>query len=71
MWLALGDTAVGDVDALGGGVAYVCRATRGRGLDDVTARLQFLLPLIQNSESDALKHYCEIVVMAKVVRGQL
>ena len=41
--------AVGDVYALGGGATDVGGATRGRGLDDVTARLQLLLPLIEDS----------------------
>lgn len=46
--LALRSPAVGDVDALGGRAADICRPTRGCGLDDVTSGLQLLLPLVEN-----------------------
>lgn len=46
--LTLGSPAVGDVDALRGGAADVGWTTAGRGLDEVTALLQPLLPLIQH-----------------------
>ena len=55
VWLALRSPAVGDVDALGGRVANVGRTTWGRGLDEVTSRLQFLFPLVQNTETPVLK----------------
>lgn len=48
--LALGRPPVGDVDALGGIAANVGRAAGGRGLDEVAALLQSLLPLKQHAE---------------------
>lgn len=45
--LALRCPAVRDVDALGRIAADVGRPPRGRGLDEVTALLQPLLPLVQ------------------------
>lgn len=47
--LALRSPPVGDVDALGGIAADVGGATGGRGLDEVAALLQPLLPLIQHT----------------------
>lgn len=46
--LALRSAAVGDVNALGGVPADVGRASEGRGLDEVAALLQPLLPLKQH-----------------------
>lgn len=47
--LALRRPSVGDVDALGGIAADVGWTTGGCGLDEVTALLQPLLPLIQHA----------------------
>lgn len=47
--LALSCPAVGDVDALGGIAADVGWASRGGGLDEMTALLQPFLPFIQHS----------------------
>lgn len=47
--LALSGPAVGDVDALGGIAADVGWASRGGGLDEMTALLQPFLPFIQHS----------------------
>lgn len=49
MELAFSCPPVGDVDALGGIAADVGWATRGRGLDEMTALLQTFLPFIQHS----------------------
>lgn len=46
--LALRGPAVRDVDSLGGRAADIGRPTRGRGLDNVTSRLQLFLPLVEN-----------------------
>lgn len=47
--LAVRRSAVRDVDSLGGVAADVGGTTSGRGLDEVAALLQPLLPLIQDS----------------------
>ena len=46
--LAVGGAAVRHVDALRRGAADVGRPAVGRGLDEVAARLQTLLPLVQH-----------------------
>lgn len=49
VWLALRCPAVGDVNALGGVAADVGWTTGGRGLDELAALHQPLLPLIQHA----------------------
>lgn len=51
--LALRGPSVCDVDALGGVAADVGRPPRGRGLDEVAALLQTLLPLVQHAGGTA------------------
>lgn len=55
--LALRGPTVGDVDSLGGRAADIGRPTRGRGLDNVTTRLQLFLPLVENPGTQGVQSF--------------
>lgn len=61
-------TPVRDVDALGGVATDVGWATRGRGLDDVTARFQSFLPLVQHSVKSLVMVLSSSFIKKKLIK---